>query len=209
MRVDDVPRWLRPAFHLYGYTAGGALRLTTSMIRHSCRTVWEHEANATGSRIECIWHEHLPTYMATYLPARAGVRYAWMNHPSWYMRPVHLLLAWDGVDKVALGSSGHGGRAALAQVVEWLREGYRTTMAVDGPAGPPRVLKPGALEMALASGRPIVAVQFAYERAVRSRTWDRKWFPLPGSRVRIRESEPLFVTRENYEALRERLPSLL
>ena len=21
-----------------------------------------------GARIECIWHEHLPTYLATYLP---------------------------------------------------------------------------------------------------------------------------------------------
>jgi lysophospholipid acyltransferase (LPLAT)-like uncharacterized protein len=209
MRVDDVPLWLKPAFHLYGYAVGGAFQLANSLIRHGCRHVWEHRTTEAGPRIECIWHEHLPTYLATYLPGGEGVRYAWMNHPIWYMRPVHLLLAWNGVEEIALGSTGHGGRAALARVVEWLREGYRTTMAVDGPAGPPRILKPGALDMARASGRPIVAIRFDYERAVRTREWDRKWLPLPGSRVHIRESEPLYVTDDNYDAQRERLASLL
>ena len=75
-------------------------------------------------------------------------------------------------------------------------------MAVDGPGGPPRVLKRGALDMALASGRPIVAIRFEYERAIRTREWDRKWLPLPGSRIHIRESEPLFVTADNYEEQR-------
>ncbi|MFT3927373.1 MAG: DUF374 domain-containing protein [Myxococcales bacterium] len=209
MRVDNVPLWAKPAFHLYGYTVGGLFQAANSTIRHGCEHVYEQLASEQGPRIECIWHEHLPTYMATYLPGKNGTRYAWMNHPIWYMRPVHLVLAWNGVRELALGSTGHGGQAALERVVDFLGQGYRTTMAVDGPAGPPRVLKRGALDMAVASGRPIVAIRFCYERAVRTREWDRKWLPWPGSRVFIRESEPLFVTAQNYETQRERLQALL
>lgn len=209
MRVDDVPLWLKPAFHAYGYGFGACFWALTHLIRHTCRHEWLSRAQEVGPRIECIWHEHLPTYIATYMPAQPGVQYAWMNHPIWYMRPIHVLLAWNGVRELALGSTGHGGQAALEQVVGYLRRGYRTSMAVDGPAGPPHELKRGALDMALASGCPIIAIRFEYERAVRSIEWDRKWFPLPGSRVRIRESPALWVTQENYQEQRERLASLL
>src|SRR5215218_6238022 len=97
MRVDDVPLWARPAFHLYGYSVAGVFQLMNSMIRHGCEAQWEQRAGEQGARIECIWHEHLPTYLATYLPSRDGRPYAWMNHPIWYMRPVHLLLASLGI----------------------------------------------------------------------------------------------------------------
>lgn len=209
MRVDEVPLWAKPAFHLYGYSLGGVFQLVNSLIRHRCEHAWEQAASEQGARIECIWHEHLPAYMAIYLPPRGELKYAWMNHPIWYMRPVHLLLAWNGVRDLALGSTGHGGQAALERIVGYLRAGYRTTMAVDGPGGPANVVKRGALDMALASGRPIVAIRFEYEHAVRIAGWDRKWLPWPGSRIRIRESEPLFVTPQNYEAQRQRLTSLL
>lgn len=209
MRVDDVPLWLRPAFHVYGYGLGALLQASNSAIRHACHHEWRSRAPSQGPRIECIWHEHLPAYMASYLPGQHGVRYAWLNHPIWYMRPVHLVLRWNGVRDVYLGSTGHGGREALARVVARLRDGFRTTMAVDGPAGPPRVAKRGALDMALQSGCPVVAIRFAYERAVRARDWDRKWFPLPGSRIYIDEGEPIHVTEQTFDSCRARLSEQL
>jgi len=202
MRVDDVPPWLKPAFHAFGYGAAGSFQALLSLLRHTCTFERPGSAFGTQPRIECIWHEHLPAYMACYLLARDGVEYVWMNHPIWYMRPVHLVLAWNGVHRLALGSTGHGGQAALDRVVQWLREGCSTALAVDGPAGPAHVLKRGALDMAKASGRPIVAIRFEYERAVRISGWDRKWFPAAGSRIRIVESEPLYVTDATYEERR-------
>lgn len=209
MRVDNVPLWLKPAFHLYGYGLGALFHASNKAIRNTCRVTYRHRASEQGARIECIWHEHLPAYMALYLPAPEGVRYAWMNHPIWYMRPIHVLLAWNGVKELALGSSGHDGKRALARVIAWLRQGYRTSMAVDGPAGPTRVLKRGALDMALESGRPIVAIRFSYEHAWRAPDWDRKHFPHWGSHVIVEESEPIYVTRDNYEACRARVTECL
>lgn len=205
MRVDDVPAWAKPAFHAFGYGVGGVLQAVSELTRATCRVALRRAPPFAGPRIECMWHENLPAYIATYLPAPDGVRYVWMNHPTWYMRPVHVLLALRGVRELALGSSGHGGQRALARVVEALTEGARTSMAVDGPGGPVHELKRGALDMALASGVPIVAVRFAYSRYVRSPEWDKKIFPAPGSTITIEESGPYYVTRANYEAVRQRV----
>lgn len=209
MRVDNVPLWLKPAFHAFGYGVGGLFWAATETIRRTCALEWTSRATESAARIECIWHENLPSYFAAYLPPREGVRYAWMNHPIWYMRPIHVLLRWSGVRELALGSTGHGGQAALERIVAYLREGYRTTMAVDGPAGPVHQLKRGALDMALHSGLPIVGIRFEYERPLRSPEWDRKVFPRPGSRIYIRESPALWVTAANYEQARAQLAAQL
>lgn len=208
MRVDEIPGPLLPAFHAYGYGVGALLHGIEQTLRHTCR--FERlEVAAPGARIECIWHEHLPAYIAAYLPPAPGRCYAWMNHPVWYMRPVHVLLAWSGVETLALGSTGHGGQAALDRVVEYVREGYSTSVAVDGPSGPAHVLRRGALDMALRTGAPLVAIHFEYERAVRVGGWDRKHYPLPYSRVRVLERGPFWVNAQNYESVREALASAL
>lgn len=205
MRVDDVPLPLLPLFHAYGYGVGAVLQGSTLLTRHTCRFERTRPRVHDGPRIECIFHEHLPAYFASFLPPRTGERYVWLNHPIWYMRAIHVSLAWNGVTELALGSTGHGGQGALEQVIAFVRRGYHTTFAVDGPAGPAHVVRRGALDVALATGRPLIAVHFAYDAAFRLGGWDRKWQPKPGSRVRIIESEPLFVNAENYETQRERL----
>lgn len=205
MRVDNVPPHILPFFHLYGYGVGALLEASTLLMRRTCRFSREQMSERDGPRIECLFHEHLPVYFASYLPPPVGERYAWLNHPIWYMRAVHVLLAWNGVHKLALGSTGHGGQNALAQVIAFVRAGYNTTFAVDGPAGPPHVVRRGALDVALATGRPLVALRFTYDGAFRQGGWDRKWQPLPFSRVRIYESPPLFVTADNYEEQKAQL----
>lgn len=205
MRVDDVPLPLLPLFHAYGYGVGAFMQSMNLLTRATCQFERDPARHCAGPRIECIFHEHLPAYFASFLPPAAGERYAWLNHPIWYMRAIHVVLAWNGVRELALGSTGHGGQGALEQVIAFVRSGYNTTFAVDGPAGPAHVVRRGALDVALATGRPLIAVHFAYDDAVRFGGWDRKWQPKPGSRVRVVESEPLYVTAENYAAQRERL----
>jgi lysophospholipid acyltransferase (LPLAT)-like uncharacterized protein len=208
MRVDDVPLWLSPAFHAFGFGAGALFHASLQLIRSTCR-IERPARTAPAPRIECLWHEHLPAYMATYLPPGKGLRYVWMNHPIWYMRPVHVVLAWNGVNKLCLGSSGHGGQAALDGVVAALGEGYSTALAVDGPQGPAHELKRGALDMAMRSGLPIVAIRFDYARARRLGGWDRKWWPAPASHIVVHESEPLYVNDANFDVQRARLVAAL
>jgi lysophospholipid acyltransferase (LPLAT)-like uncharacterized protein len=204
LRVDEIPLHLKPLFHAYGYGAGVALQSLVALIRRTCRIERPPSSDFGQPRIECIWHEHLPAYVSTCLPEPRR-RYAWMNHPIWYMRPVHVMLAMNGVTELALGSSGHGGQAALERIVQYLRDGYSTALAVDGPAGPLHELKRGALDLGIATGCPVVGIRFEYERDVRLGGWDRKHFAVPFSRIRVIEGKPLFVTHENYEASRSAL----
>lgn len=239
-RVDNIPALLQPAFQLYGH--GGALlwgvginllrstvtfeRRTaspTSSISGRAREEFSSHVPVNQPRIECVWHENVPAYMAHYLPPPPGCpTHAWMNHPAWRMHVVHIWLRRNGVDRLVLGSSGHGGRAALDDLAEILNGGggggggkdggqqqrRRSTMfAVDGPSGPVREVKRGALDLALMTGLPLVGISFRYEgRCVRAPGWDGKYYPIPFmSEVKIREGRPIRVTEENYDDSRRRL----
>lgn len=207
MRVDNVPLWLTPPFHLFGYGGASILQGFMALGRLTCRIERQSSAFA-GPRIECLWHEHLPAYTFIYLSSRSGRRYVNLNHPAWFMRPIHVMWQWNGVE-IALGSTGHGGQAALERVTHAVRAGASTSIAVDGPAGPAHKLKRGALDMARDSGAPIVAIRFEYDLRVRGKAWDRKEWPVPGSRIRVVESEPLYVNAHNYEAQRARVTEAL
>jgi lysophospholipid acyltransferase (LPLAT)-like uncharacterized protein len=209
LRVDTIPTPLLPAFHAYGYGAGAIVHGAVTLIRRSCRIERVAATPHDGPAIECIWHEHLPAYIATCLPGTDGRRRIWMSHPIWYMRAIHVLLAWNGVSELSLGSTGHDGQAALERVIAALRSGATTGVAVDGPAGPARQVKRGALDMAIASGVPILPFRFEYDRAPRAPGWDGKHLPLPGSTVRVIQGEPLYVTSETRDLQRARLTELL
>ena len=157
--------------------------------------------------IHCVFHENLPMYMASYLPpGPKKPRHVWMNHPHWRMHPIHVWLKWNGVDRLFFGSTGHGGQDALDGLIQELpNHGYSTLIAVDGPSGPPREVKRGALDLSLATGLPLIGISFKYEHFVRAPGWDGKYYPIVFSRVKIKEGEPIFVTEDNYTQSRDKL----
>lgn len=66
---------------------------------------------------------------------------------------------------------------------------------MDGPRGPARVSRPGALWLARLSGQPLVVVAAAARPAVRLPRWDRHLVPLPGPDIAIVYGEPITVDR--------------
>jgi lysophospholipid acyltransferase (LPLAT)-like uncharacterized protein len=121
----------------------------------------------------------------------------WMNHPAWYMKPVHVLLRLTGVEHICLGSSGNGGKEALENVIMYLNEGFSTTIASDGPAGPPAILKPGVLWMSRDAGVPVVPLRFSCSHASRAAGWDRKNIPGLFSKITVHVGESIFVNEAN------------
>lgn len=153
--------------------------------------------------IECSWHAGLLPYFVGAMPYTKP--YAWMNHPAWYMKGVHLFLRWMGVGHLALGSSGNGGKAALNQLVPLLQQGASTFINPDGPYGPPQQVKNGVLELSQRSGLTVLAIRVTCSRALRLPTWDGKMFPLPGSRITFEYSAPMVVTAGSLEQVREQI----
>jgi lysophospholipid acyltransferase (LPLAT)-like uncharacterized protein len=77
---------------------------------------------------------------------------------------------------------------------------------VDGPTGPPHVIKPGLISMAQQSGAAICPTYVFYENAWTFNSWDRFMVPKPFSRVVVRfgplESISEKMDSEEFERIR-------
>jgi hypothetical protein len=108
------------------------------------------------------------------------------------------------------GSTGHGGRDALEAMATALRDGGMSAgVIVDGPRGPARVAKPGAVLLARATGLPIVPGTWWARPVLRFRSWDRTMVPLPFARIVFAFSESLLVPAAADESDIERLQNEL
>jgi len=197
LRVDTIPWYIRPFFLLFGYGAGILLYIYCRLITLTCRIRYTGAALPTDKpAIYCIWHTDLVLYFGVFSRVR---KQAWMNHPAWYMKPVHVLLHLTGVEHICLGSSGNSGKEALANVISYLRQGYSTTIASDGPAGPAQILKPGVLWMSRDSGLPVVPLRFSGSRGVGLGGWDTKFLPALFSTITVDVGEDIYVNEDNMQ----------
>lgn len=104
--------------------------------------------------------------------------------------------------RVVRGSSSRGGAAALKAVVSALGRGADAVFAVDGPRGPARRVKPGALSAARLSGAAVVPVGAAVSRgSVLARAWDRFVVPWPFARIVVVAGAPLDIDATAPEAV--------
>jgi len=103
------------------------------------------------------------------------------------------------------GSSTRGGTRGLRALIRSARAGHDLALTPDGPKGPVRVFKPGALAAAQVSGLPIIPMAVGVSSGWRFRSWDGFLVPRPLSTIHIEYGPPVFVPRE---ATRETLDAL-
>jgi lysophospholipid acyltransferase (LPLAT)-like uncharacterized protein len=116
---------------------------------------------------------------------------------------------WFGADSVR-GSSTRGGSSALRGIIREARAGKIFAITPDGPKGPPRVAKDGAIYAAQVTGLPIVPMALAATRKKHLRSWDGTLVPLPFSRLTYVYGAPMTVPRDaDVEEWRERLEETL
>ena len=93
------------------------------------------------------------------------------------------------------GSSTRGGVRGLKGLIRAAREGLDLAITPDGPRGPNREFKLGALTAARMTGLPLVPVGVGVTSAWRTRSWDGLLVPKPFSTVRVAYGRPSFVRR--------------
>ena len=197
LRVDTIPWYIKPFFLLFGYGVGLLFYIYCRLITLTCRIRYTGAAlPIDAAAIYCIWHTDLVLYFGVFSHVE---KQAWMNHPTWYMKPVHVLLHLTGVEHICLGSSGNSGKQALADVISYLKQGYSTTIASDGPAGPAQVLKPGVLWMSRDAQVPVVPLRFSGSRGIRLGGWDRKFLPGLFSAITVDVGEWVCVNDYNID----------
>jgi len=91
------------------------------------------------------------------------------------------------------GSSTRGGSRALRELTRKIKEGGRGGILADGPLGPARVAKIGAVIMAHEAQVPLIPVSWGADRCWIINSWDRFLMPKPFARIVIYYPEPLWI----------------
>lgn len=146
--------------------------------------------------ILAIWHQNL---FAGIL-AQTGRKHVVIISRSRDGEPVSELCTRLG-HHVSRGSSkkgdiDKGGKQAKDEMIEMLRAGLPGALTVDGPRGPAHVVKPGIIEMARATGLPIIPYVPLPARCWSFRSWDRFRLPKPFSRIDVHYGTPLHVPQD-------------
>lgn len=97
------------------------------------------------------------------------------------------------------GSTSRGARKALLQLVRDIGRGRPAGFAVDGPRGPARVVQPGAVWLAAATGHPVLPFHVEAARHWTLRSWDRTQIPKPFTTVALAIGEPVYLPKDTSE----------
>jgi lysophospholipid acyltransferase (LPLAT)-like uncharacterized protein len=203
-RFDDVPLLLRPLHNAYSYSAAASLYGYARVVRatSTIEIIGREQIDELATYIYCYWHTFTPVYFCCF-PHHSD--HAWMQHPAWMVKHVHIMVRMLGVRYLVYGSTGHSGREAADMVVRLLRHGCSTALMPDGPRGPAGVLKDGVLHISQQSGVPIVPIRFRPSSYVRLSGWDRKHFPVPFGRIVVEYGTPVSVTESNFDEARRQV----
>jgi lysophospholipid acyltransferase (LPLAT)-like uncharacterized protein len=162
---------------------------------------WEHwEAATQGGKqpIYTFWHEQI--LLATYFFRGRGI--VVMTSRSFDGEYIARFIQRFGYGS-ARGSSSRGAVGALAEMIRLARAGCPTGFSIDGPRGPRRVAKMGAVLLAKKTGGPVLPFTITPARAYAAPSWDRLQVPLPFTRARLRIAPPIYVAPDADDAALE------
>ena len=92
------------------------------------------------------------------------------------------------------GSSTRGGPLALKELTQIVKEGGRGGILADGPLGPAREAKIGAVVIAHEAQAPLIPVTWGADRCWIINSWDRFLLPKPFARILIYYPEPIWIS---------------
>ena len=95
------------------------------------------------------------------------------------------------------GSTSRGGKKALQEMITGVEKYRMGAHIVDGPQGPPHIIKPGLIALASQTGAAISPGYISYDNPWIFNSWDRFMIPKPFSRVLIRAGDFIFVPKES------------
>jgi lysophospholipid acyltransferase (LPLAT)-like uncharacterized protein len=138
-------------------------------------------------QVIALWHENIYLSLLASSFLQGVAVYVWKHRMAEFsarlIRSFGLHVIEGGPDNL------YGQRAVKA----WLRGGpaRKLVVAVDGPLGPRRVVKRGALHFAAVAGIPLRGALFSATSSHRLPTWDGRTVPEPGLRLIMSNTSPI------------------
>ena len=181
---------MRPLAHLFGRLMAAYVRLVAA----TCRV---HGGSVNQEQVVlAFWHEDNLVAAVAAWRLRREHRHVSFSTQTFRGEVMNAMLAALDTGSVPLPREEERVEAArLSREMARLgREGASLAVSPDGPVGPYRGAKPGALIVARESGLPLQPWAIRASPSVRlTRRWDRHIVPLPFCRLRVFESEPIHV----------------
>jgi lysophospholipid acyltransferase (LPLAT)-like uncharacterized protein len=199
---------MRKSARWTGAAAGQLLRLWKRSLRIQARGLDILDANPLG--VLCSWHGRMqgPIFCVTHR------RVLTMASQSSDGEVAAQAVARLGLTP-ARGSTGRGGVKAIELLQKWMTEGRGNYvgLTVDGPRGPFRKVRRGAIDLARRLDLPIIPCTFSARPHWMLTSWDHMLLAPPFARMLVEYGEPMTVGGDEpaYEAcarLRDRLDTL-
>jgi lysophospholipid acyltransferase (LPLAT)-like uncharacterized protein len=117
-----------------------------------------------------------------------------------------LLKSWNY--QVIRGSSSSGGDIALGIMIDYAKNNNSIAITPDGPKGPARKLKAGAVVTAKKSGLPLIFIGIGYKSKRILRNWDSFQIPALFSKANVVYSQPFYINKNlDYNSTSEMINS--
>jgi lysophospholipid acyltransferase (LPLAT)-like uncharacterized protein len=126
-----------------------------------------------------LWHQDLPACLAAFKYKNIAVLISQSDDGSKFAKLAQSLGYY-----VFRGSSSRG-QSEIRHLLKALQNGNSAGMALDGPKGPALIAKPGAEWLCNKVKTQLVEVKVKYSHAIRLKSWDRTFIPLPFSKISI------------------------
>jgi hypothetical protein len=184
----------RLSVSLGGWLVAGALRLLGATWR--VQVVGDDPLDSGTPVIGALWHRGL--FCAAYRFRDIGAVIPVSRSRDGDR--VVAVLGRLGFGPSPRGSSSRGGHVALKGMIDAWKNGQPLGILCDGPRGPARKCKPGAVAAGRATGMPIRPIGIAGAPAIRFPSWDRAFLPLPFARVVFVYPPPLAIAEDADDA---------
>lgn len=198
---------MRPLARLIGRLMAAYVRFVAATCRIKGGPVTQEQV------VLAFWHEYNLVAAAAAFRARRVLHHVSFSTQTFRGEVMTSLLEHLDSGSVPLPEEGERAEAARLslELARIGREGSSPVVSPDGPVGPYRGAKPGALIVARQSGLPLQPWAISVRPSFRLRgRWDRHIVPLPFCRMRVFEGEPIRVgPREPLRPLLERLQRAL
>ena len=191
--IKDIKFFLARNFlTTLGYHACSLHAKTVRVIPEGIERVREHIAGG-GTVVFACWHQRF--FSGFFVPRIFGMNPCIMISQSRDGDVVSDVVARIGWVPVR-GSSSRGGKKALQEMIAGVEKYRMSGHIVDGPQGPPRVVKPGLVALASQTGAAVCPGYISYEDPWVFDSWDRFMVPKPFSRVLLRAGDFIFVPKD-------------
>lgn len=182
------------------------MRLWTGTLRFRCsERVLAYHDQAFAPSVVVLWHNCIvvaPEFFRRYFGQRKVASMISASQDGGWLAALFEKL---GIEPIRGSQHARGGQALL-EAMKAQATGYDLAITPDGSRGPVYQVKPGAAAVAIHCQAPVLMLSFRFSRALRLRTWDRLYIPLPFSTVTIDVAslKPEFVAQmPNPQALTE------